>query len=117
MIIDVQTQIDRQRKVKDTTEMIPLLAWLWWLLQAYDAECTLEEVKQSLLPCLKRRFMEETGHQPHPFLEETVQKQQGSSPYNPKSSKICSASFLSHVEDERSAKLEARPWREGAQVC
>jgi hypothetical protein len=105
--------IDRLCEVKDTTEMIPLLAWLWWLLQAYDAECTLEEVKQSLLPCLRRRFVEETGHQPHSFLEETIQKQQqGPSPYKPKSSRICSAWFLSHVEDDRSAKLEARLWWE-----
>jgi len=94
---------------KGNAEFVPLLAWLWWLFQTYDATATLDDVHKEMLLCTNEEFREVTGQLgDFHFIKQTLDMQECTSPYKPKSSRVTRDSFLRHVDDVKSAKLKVR---------
>lgn len=92
---------------KADSELVPLLAWLWWLFQTYDAAATVEDVRKELLMCINEEFQEVTGRLgDFDFFKRTLGNQECASPYKPKSSRVTGDSFLRHLDDVKPAKLK-----------
>jgi hypothetical protein len=94
---------------KDSSEMVPLMTWLLWLLRGFDEGVSMEAVQEELTTRLKQALEEELGRAPpESFAMEMISAQSTTwRPYVPKSRNVKTGSFLLHVPDEAHCKLEA----------
>ena len=82
--------------------MVPLLSWVWWLIDA----STLEDTKAQLLVILSEQYQLETGQSGPHFLKETLDQQLCPLKYAPMSTRVSAKSFFQHLNDERPSKLK-----------
>jgi hypothetical protein len=84
--------------------MVPMLPWLWWLLDVG----TVEELKKELLASLEEEFQAEMSQSgPQTFFKETLNQQPCFSKYKPMGPRVSPTSFFQHLDDARSSKLKA----------
>jgi len=98
----------RGKAAREAPEMVPLLAWLLWLLRSYDDTWTTETVQEELASQVKKALREELDCAPPELYVDEILAMQvvGRQAYEPRSKKVKKSAFLVHVPDEADAKME-----------